>query len=165
MPILWRKKVRLPEESAQHHTESGWLECEARWPEPKARLGRGAPSPPPGPVVGRLGPLMPQGQLGSGQRVCLVVCSAVSSHIGRTRWWGSSIHHLLPTQRGSSCLALPYSACPGHWPQRQPPPPEGCQGKKRTQLGLPPWAPQPRGWKDRTGHRLHGALWGAYWEP
>lgn len=158
-PILWGKKVRPSEECAQHHIGSGGLEFDVYWPEPEARLGCRAPSPPPGPMD-RLFPLCPgaAGEWTEGVSGCLL--SSVISH-PRMRRWRSSTHHLLPTQQGSSCILLPDSACSGHWQQRQPPTPQGCQGKKGTQLESPLSAPEPTGWR-RTERELPMGLCGEH---
>lgn len=95
--------MRLWEQSARQHTESGCLLFEADWLEPKARLRCRAPPPPAGPGVGRLFPLMLWGAAGEWtEGVSGYLLSSVISHHCVLAWMRrreSSIHHLLPTQQ------------------------------------------------------------------
>lgn len=88
------------------HRDLGFEVC---WLKPRSRLGERDPGAPSRPHVG---PALAfdglEGQLGSGQRVCLVVCLATSSHTPAARQVpGGPIVHLL----SAPC---PTPTCPGH---------------------------------------------------
>lgn len=129
----------------------------------KSRLNRG-PSLPRCWVAGSL-PRMLWGAAGSGQRVCLAVCLAVSSHdprgLVRMRHLGSSIHHLLPTWQASCCL-IPPATTPQPWPlwalTRSNHCTQRLSGRKETHLELLP-CPRARRLQreERTQARF---LWG-----
>lgn len=148
------EEPRPSEGSAKSRRKSmAELESEAYWLEPG--WGAGRPHFPPGPGVSWLFPLMLPGAAGDwteGVSGCL--SSSVISHPrspARMKLWGSSIHHLLPTEWGSGCL-LPH-----------PSPHLKAVRDGKTHSWSSCHGPQSP--KARGRRATRGALRGVYWEP
>ena len=149
MPILQKRKLRVSEEGAQCHTESGWPSWNLKLIGLSPSPGSGGGLPPSTrPWVGRPFPLMLQGGSWAVDRGCVWLFARrrrlTSLWPARAGWWESSIHHLL-LRAGQKLPPPPLPpACHEHWPPETTYPTRRLWGKERDTAGAPATSPGDR---------------------